>query len=630
MKKARLDNTPDSPFRNPAFLFAMILLAGLAIRLLLLQVRWINPDEGAHLLDARLLLDGQWPVADFGSRQPFYVLLIAAFLKVFGVTLWAGRLMPLLSSLGVVKVLYFFGKKWFDSKTGLTSALIYALLPLVVIWSTIVKTEQLAIFLGLSSMFLLLEGLNKRALLLFLSGVLAALAFYVRQPTLYLPMAAVLFLLISKKNWFRNIILYALGYLLVTAVIFLLYLPKMGIQDILFSQLNPLNLIWSRLMHLFGWLPAEYSIVDNAGFRVLDQGVSYTLNAWYHALAFSLFIVFGAISLVFSKRFEKGSRQREASTLFLCWIGFAVLLYFYQTASRGFYSQYFTEALPPLILLASVFIVDAVEKINVKNIIVALAAVIVFYGIYLVQKIFWQITPGMVGYLVLSIGLAGFVFFFTLQQNTSFRKLLLWIFVPILTSAISAILLKSLGMHDLYRFILALLVLYTTFYGLNLSADKKTEFSTLLMLIGFFYAAFYSGHIIGPKYEAIWAQSTLKNVSNFLQEDGETSYDILSGGTIWTFESGLQPYLNVPHPTEFFKHQYDDFELVFAKNPPHYIILDGYTERKFARYWTFIKEQMDFRYTKVKTFDGSKYPVEIYVLKPDPRGESGFLTEAVR
>lgn len=119
-------------------------------------------------------------------------------------------------------------------------------------------------------------------------------------------------------------------------------------------------------------------------------------------------------------------------------------------------------------------------------------------------------------------------------------------------------------------------------------------------------------------------------MSNFLQEDGETSYDILSGGTIWTFESGLQPYLNVPHPTEFFKHQYDDFELVFAKNPPHYIILDGYTERKFARYWTFIKEQMDFRYTKVKTFDGSKYPVEIYVLKPDPRGESGFLTEAVR
>jgi hypothetical protein len=316
--------------------------------------------------------------------------------------------------------------------------------------------------------------------------------------------------------------------------------------------------------------------------------------------------------------------------LLTCWIGFAFLLYFYQTASRGFYSQYFTEALPPIILLASIFIVDVMRKIKLNTIILAVMTVTGFYAMTLAQKIFWQITPGMVGYLVLSIGLAGLIYFFILHKKATFGQMVFWIIVPLLTTAIAAILLKRLGMHDLYRFVLVLLVLYTAFFALNLLADKKVAFSILFVLIGFFYAAFYSGLVLGPKYEAIWSQHTLKNVSHFLRENGESSDEILSGGTIWTFESGLLPYLNVPHPTEFYKHRYADFEMIFTAQPPQFIILDGYTKRKFARYWDFINEQMQFRYTKVKSVDGSKYPVDIYILKPEPRHESGLLTEAAR
>ena len=93
---------------NPDVVLLGILILGLVIRLGLLSLRWINPDEGAHLLDARLLLEGQMPVTDFGSRQPLYVLIIALFLKLFGLSHWAGRLMPLLSSLGVGWLLYIF------------------------------------------------------------------------------------------------------------------------------------------------------------------------------------------------------------------------------------------------------------------------------------------------------------------------------------------------------------------------------------------------------------------------------------------------------------------------------------------------------------------------------------------
>jgi predicted membrane-bound mannosyltransferase len=49
----------------------VIVLATLSFRLWSLDKRWINPDEGAHLMDAVLLLDGNVPGVDFESRPYF-------------------------------------------------------------------------------------------------------------------------------------------------------------------------------------------------------------------------------------------------------------------------------------------------------------------------------------------------------------------------------------------------------------------------------------------------------------------------------------------------------------------------------------------------------------------------------
>ena len=40
---------------RPALLMLLTLAAAAAVRLVLMSVRWINPDEGAHLLDGRLI-----------------------------------------------------------------------------------------------------------------------------------------------------------------------------------------------------------------------------------------------------------------------------------------------------------------------------------------------------------------------------------------------------------------------------------------------------------------------------------------------------------------------------------------------------------------------------------------------
>ena len=70
-------------YRDYVLLFT-ILFISLLIRLWLLDKRWINPDEGAHLMDAALALDGMIPKVDFGSRQPLYTYALAGFLKLFG------------------------------------------------------------------------------------------------------------------------------------------------------------------------------------------------------------------------------------------------------------------------------------------------------------------------------------------------------------------------------------------------------------------------------------------------------------------------------------------------------------------------------------------------------------------
>lgn len=603
------------------WLLLLVLLAGLALRLLLLPIRGINPDEGAHLLDARLLLEGQVPIADFGSRQPVYVAVIALFLKVFGISLWAGRLMPLVSSVGVIGLLYLLGKQWRNATTGLVAAGIYALLPLLLMWATIVKTEPLAIFLGCLSMWFLLRSQEGRTKLLIFSGMCSALAFYVRQPTLYLAMAAVVFMVWQSQKKMLSLLNFVLGYVIVVLIVFAIYQPHMSLPEILFSQLNPLHLIWNRALHLFGALPEQYRIVDAEGFRVLDQSMDYTLSAWYHALAFCVFIVIGALGFVFGRQ-DKDHR----SVLFVAWAGFALLLYLYQTASRGFYTQYFTEALPPLILLAAPVLQNFGKAIKRNRLVFISGAIALFFGIYLVQRVFWHISPGMIGYAVLSLLLTVVLYSLFLQNRTSILQASLWVLLPAAVALVVGLLLKSSGMHDLYRFILVMLALFTSFYALGSFFVKSWSAVHVFLLFGFFMSAFYAGKILGPRYETIWSQHTLREVTSILQEHSESSDEVLSGGSIWTFESGLQPFMNTPHPTEFYKYDMSDFETYFLNKPPQFFILDGYTKRKFARYWEFLQERLEIQYDNIATVQGSNYPVEIYQLVPDEKRPQGFLT----
>lgn len=631
--------------QKPTLVLLIFLAASLAIRVALLPMRWINPDEGAHLMDAKLFLEGLMPVVDYGSRQPFYVFMLSVFLKIFGMSYLAGRLMPVMASLGIGWMLYLIGRRMFDSTVALISAAIYLFLPLTIIWAPVVKTEPLAVFLVCIAVYFLVLSLDsgiQRSTWMIPSGIFAALAFYVRQPTLYLPLAIVTFILFLRNvrvtELLQRIFFFLMGYLSVTIGIIAIFLNKMSLRQVLFSQLNPLNLIWNRVLHIFNLVPAEYRIVDSSGFRILDQDAAYTLAAWHQSIFFCLFILVAALLAVLflarkglDKEGEQKSRWR--TSLLLLWFGYVVLLYVYQSANRGFYTQYFTEALPPLILLAAVFMKNAFSRFKTKPVILFFSLSGSFYALFLAQRMFWQFYPGIGGYLVAFTFITALIIALKMSPFANRRQIMLVTILTTLVGSTMFYLLKIIGIGDVFAVAAAFVLLYPVaeffFKKWEQEGENAAEMAAgaFVLLIAFWISAAFSGRMISPGYEAIWPRKVVKQVTAILKHEAEGSGEVLSGGTIWTFEAGLTPFLNVSHPTEFFKKNKADFVLDFKENMPTFVILDGYTHRKFARYWTFVQDELVKDYELIATVPHPKSPVKIYKLARFPLYKKSFYTD---
>jgi len=546
------------------------LALALLLRLALLSVRWINADEGAHLLDARLVWQGMVPIIDYASRQPLYTYLLALFVKAFGTSLAAGRLLPLFASLAIAWMIYLIVRQLFDAASGWLAAAIYLFLPYTLIWSTVVKTEMPAVLFVCVSAWLFIQTLQqpRRWDLLLLAGMSAALAFYVRQSTLYLPVAVVLCLWIGegfcKRLVWQKIAVFSAGFALVGAVVLWFYGGALTFEQMLFSQLNPLNLVWNRVAHSLGILPAAMRIVDREGFRILDQEVGYTLRAWRESILFSFFIVTAALwslGRYLSKRNKPG---KDPAYLFLAlWIFILLLAYAFQSASRGFYSQYFLESLPAWLILAVPVIRGSLQGRHLLQRFVTVSGLFVL--LFLAQRLMWQWRWPLWGHVVAAVVISAAVL---LIRRYAFARE-----TAPLTAAGLAVLMMT---------------------------------------------ASVSGSVIGPKYECGWSPRTLDRVVALLQQQGQRSDTVLSGAMIWTHTSGLQPWGGVSHPTLFFMKYDPHFERDFEEAPPLFIIMDGYTEKKFSRYRAFLDRMVAERYERLASVPGSKWRVDVYRLAGAP------------
>lgn len=149
--------------------------------------------------------------------------------------------------------------------------------------------------------------------------------------------------------------------------------------------------------------------------------------------------------------------------------------------------------------------------------------------------------------------------------------------------------------------------------------------SVMAALLALWLTACYSGSRLSPRFEGVWSPATLKQVCRTLQAESKES-TILAGASIWAFESGLQPYLNIAHPTEMQRRFRSDFADSLLQQPPDFIIVDSHTQRKYNRYWDVITRELEARYERLAAWQNDDAPVTLYRLmageRPEPENVS--------
>ena len=348
-----------------------VCLVSISLRVWLLDKRWINPDEGAHLMDAVLVLDGKIPSVDFHSRQPIYAYANAAVLKLLGINYISGRLLPMTCSLLVGFIIFLMANVLYDRKVAILSASIYWMLPLEVINSVIVKTEPLVMLLTCLSLYaVMLFTKSNRAGWLIVAGAFAALGFYVRQSALIIPLTVFGFLLIYHGGQFREIVkclgLFVVGYICIVLLAMLYYARFMSFEEVFMGGLSPIGFIiqaGKKLVSLFGFSMQASSDVNSQAQGISNGKYSLYFNYIRQALNLHSFLLLG---FVFSfielcrRAFSGNNVWTEKSfisqTVLYLWVFSLFMAYTYFFYVSGFYIDYFREFLPPLVIIFSAWV----------------------------------------------------------------------------------------------------------------------------------------------------------------------------------------------------------------------------------------------------------------------------------
>ena len=218
--------------------------------------------------------------------------------------------------------------------------------------------------------------------------------------------------------------------------------------------------------------------------------------------------------------------------------------------------------------------------------------------------------------------LLAILFVFFLSKENQFKKKSAAFALLVIPSLGLYFLLVLLNLAEIFSVAAAFVVLFFILLKVfpKLFTDYLSTASLFLLLLSLFVTAAFSGSLLGPGYEAVWSQKSLKEVKDILIQEGGPASTVLSGGMVWTYESGLAPFLNVTHPTEFYKKKYADFDKLFQMDRPTFIILDKYTSIKFSKYWEFITQEINQNYQLLAEIPTGSFNVKVFKVVHPSRG----------
>ncbi len=320
-----ISGAPDRTATDIALLVLFLAVGYFIRKALFVGMVWSDDYDYAQL--AVMIVEGRFNPVDIGPYNLYawrFVMIypLALFFKLFGSTsenvavIW-----PMLSSLGTAALLYFIGRKLFDSKTGLVAALLHILYPADILFATSVLTETPFNLVIAFSMLLFVYGEEDRRWwvklpIFFIAGALISLLLYGRPYGTMVIGAFGLFMLMRYRINLRYMAILA-GF---AGGIFL-------VEYIVHAETGR----WFENFAVMKRMLDPYFTPTSNIARHLDYYRESLFNSRMHHPHFYIFVI-GAGVLFAWTRFGKGAsseeekRRRENGFLVLFWMA-TILLY---------------------------------------------------------------------------------------------------------------------------------------------------------------------------------------------------------------------------------------------------------------------------------------------------------------
>jgi 4-amino-4-deoxy-L-arabinose transferase-like glycosyltransferase len=629
------------------FLLLVIFCVSLVIRLWLLDKRWINADEGAHLMDGVLALDGKIPHVDFRSRQPIYAYAIGGFLKVFGTHYISGRLMTVMCSLLTGMVVFLMAKVLFDQKVAVLSAAMYWMLPLEVVQSAIVKTEPLAVLLTCFALYAVIRfSVRGQGRWLVVGGVFGAMAFYVRQSAVIIPLTMFGFLIYQGgriRDIAKNVGLFLAGYAGVVLLVLGFYSRFVSSGDLFSTGLDPVGFLAPAVQRLLS--RPGLSLGSTEVFASQAITGSWELYYGYLAQAFYLhlflLIVAGSSVVKFGYSFmdqrRPESRQYVVSHAILyLWILFLAIAYAYQSYTRGFFIDYFREFLPPLVIIFSAWFVRSVPTVRQDGVLErVIAGGLVVCALLFFMQANYRDFFGVGYHASLVIALISLFTFAgacaSLTRRFLFMSTLLGIVAFIALSRQAPLKAHLSGTVPSLAMIGAIYGLTWALLGEKARPPLRDYGKFMyrsIVLASLVVSVSFSATLLDVRYDSTWSPQAVEKIASYLKAHTSSGDEVMSGGVIWEVQALRRPFHMISHPLAFDFDMSEErkaaIEQAAARRAPKAIILDGLTEQTYMRQVPWLTRLLDERYQFGTTTEPPGRPVTAYRLKEEALGAHGM------
>lgn len=329
--------------KNQILLMVIILFA------ILLRIAFFNGygygDDSSYAETAYRFSRGDFICADTNWDTRIGLLLpTAAFLKIFGTNDFSLTIFCFLCSIGSVILVYYFGGKFLNPKTGLLAAALLSFYPLSVMYSTTLYPDiPLELFFSLAIYYFLKgEGGNNR-IFYFVSGLLTGYAYLIKESAIIIVFFFIAYFIFMKKSSINKILLLLAGF------------SMLFFAEMLFNwhfNKNPL-IRFSILSHM-----SEHPETSLAPYPIpILKKMVLPIITLVTGHEFGLFYYFILPAVIYYS-FKKYDKIKP----FLIWIISAFLTSFYLPLSRKPFTTLFHEprytsiiTIPSIIVLAHFF-----------------------------------------------------------------------------------------------------------------------------------------------------------------------------------------------------------------------------------------------------------------------------------